>query len=117
MNYLTGLFESAALKLIGIGSVIALLVHAARHVIEQRHGSWAAWFRGLVAAILTGVLVSLLMDAVDLPHTVEMAIIAIAVYVADDVLLAVRSMGSMLGTDPMGTVRRFIDGLRGGRGN
>lgn len=117
MNYLANLLESAAMKLAAIGAVIALLVHAARHVIEQRHGSWGAFFRGAVAAVLTGVVTSLLLDAVDLPSTVELAITCLAVYIADDVLLAVRTMGSMLATDPMDTVRRFIDGLRGGRGN
>ena len=107
--------ESTAFKLVAIGAAIAVLVHAARHVIEQKYGSWGAWLRGLAAAVLTGVVVSLLMDAVDLPHTVEMAIVAIAVYVADDVLQAVRAMGSLIAQDPMNAVRRFINGLRGGK--
>ncbi len=108
------LVEGAVLKLALIGAVIGGLVHAAREVIEKKYGSWGAWLRGLVASVFTGIVVSLLMDAVELPHAVEMAIVAISVYLADDVLVAMRSMGRMVANDPPSALRRIFDGLRGG---
>lgn len=110
------LIDAATLKLAAVGAVIGAGVSAARHVIEQKYGSWGVWLRGMVAGVLAGIITSLLLDGIDLPHAVELGITCIAVYVADDALQGIRVIGRMFGAEPIAALRRVIDGLRGGSG-
>jgi len=100
-------------KAAAMGAVVGVFVGFLRGLIEHKYGSIGQWIAAMAAAVLVGVLVSLAISEVDLPYTIKVAVACAAAFVADDVLRALRAMGTMLGTDPIGAIRRVLDALRG----
>lgn len=112
---LSELLDAAVAKVVAASAAIGIAVAAARHIIEEKYGSWRVWLRGLVSGVVAGVIAGLLMEGVDLPHAVEIALVCIVVYVADDALQGLRVLGGFVAKDPLDAARRVGDAIRGGR--
>ncbi len=94
-------------------AVIGLFAGVARGVIQQKHGGWVAFLRGLVASVLVAVLIGWSIDDVDLSPTKLAAIIGVCAYLADDVLLGLGELAKIFGADPFGFARRVWAAIRG----
>lgn len=96
-----------------VSGVIGLVVGVFRGVIQQKHGGLMALVRGAIASVLVGVIVSWGLADAGLSVTTKGAITAICAFIADDILLGLISLGSLLGKDPLGFFARLLAAYRG----
>jgi hypothetical protein len=108
-------FSVATQKAMAVGASIALVVGVAQAVITQRHGSIAAWVRGMFAAVVVGISISLLMADWQVSESVKTGVICVAVYNTDDVLQGIKTLFSLFANNPFDIVKRVRAALSGGK--
>lgn len=94
----------------GLGGV---LVAIGRMIIHQRYGGWLVWLSAGVGTVLVAVLVGLAIHDTELSTTQQAAVIGVCAYLADDILLGLGALAKLFGSDPLGTLRRIWDAVRG----
>lgn len=92
---------------------IGLLTGIARGIIQQKHHGWGGFFRGMVASVFVGVMVGWGLADMELSMTKQAIIIALASFLADDVLLGLQELARLFGADPFGTIDRVWKAFRG----
>lgn len=92
----------------GASGAFGIVVAIFRGVIQQKHGGWRNFFRGLLAAVVIAVLVGLGLADTAMGIGKKAAIIGACVYVADDILLGFGSLARMFSSDPL----RFLREIR-----
>lgn len=104
---------STLLTAMSVSGIIGLAVGVARGIIQQKHGSVGALLRGALASVLVGIVVSWGLSDTSLSVTSKGAITAICAFIADDILLGLLSLGSLVGKDPIGFFTRLSAAYRG----
>lgn len=95
--------------------IIGLFAGIARGVVQQRHGGWVPFLRGLMASIAVAVLVGWGLDDAGLSPTKAAAIIGVCAWLADDVLLGLGELAKVFGADPFGFFDRVWKAIRGAK--
>lgn len=93
--------------------VLGLVVGIMAGVIERRHGSIGSWLAGIAAAITVGVLMGWALKPTGLDPMWQSLMVGLCAYLAEDVLAGLRVLGTLVRTDPLGSLGRIIDALRG----
>ena len=93
--------------------VIGLATGVARGIVQQKHNGWAGFARGLVASVLVAVLMGWALADLELTPTKTAVIVGVCAYLADDGLLGLQEVARLFGADPLGTVQRVWEALRG----
>lgn len=101
------------LSVMSVSGVIGLVVGITRGIIQTKHGTFAAFLRGVLASIFVATLVSWGLADTALSVTSRGVIIGIASYIADDILLGLMSLGALAGRDPLGFIERLTAAYRG----
>lgn len=104
---------STLITVMTVSGAIGLVVGIARGIIQQKHGSIGGFIRGAVASILVAVLVAWGLADTALSVTSKNAITGICSFIADDILLGLLSLGSLIGKDPIGFLSRLASAYRG----
>lgn len=99
----------------GVSGAFGIVVAVARGIVQQKHGGWKNFFRGLLAAVVVAVLVGLGLADAEMGIGKKAAIIGACVYVADDILLGFGSLARMFSTDPLRFIREVWASIRGGK--
>lgn len=103
-----------ALLMAGAASgAIGLVVGIMRGVIQQKHGSFGAFIRGILASVFVAVIVSWGLADTGLSATTKATITGICSFIADDILLGLLSLASLMGRDPIGFFTRLAAAYRG----
>ena len=97
----------------GTAAVIGFGFGLASGYLVRKYHTFAEWLRGLVAAIVVAVLVGLGIDDTGWSVTMRSTIIAIAAFLAPDILEGLLQLAQMLKADPIGFFRRVRAALRG----
>lgn len=92
---------------------IGLIVGIARGIVQQRHGGWVTFCRGLVASVLVAVLIGWSIEDAGLTPSQLAAIVGVCAYLADDVLMGLGELAKIAGADPFGFVARVWAAVRG----
>ena len=92
---------------------IGLFAGVVRGVVQQRHGGWPNFFRGLAASVAVAILVGWGLDDAGLSPTKAAAIIGVCSWLADDVLLGLGELAKVFGADPLGFIDRVWKAIRG----
>jgi hypothetical protein len=96
-----------------VSGALGLVVGIMRGVIQQKHGSFAAFVRGILASILVAVFVSWGLADSGLSATTKATITGICSFIADDILLGLMSLAALMGRDPIGFFTRIVAAYRG----
>lgn len=92
--------------------VIGFVVGIARGVIEEQHGGWFGFVRGVLAAMVVSVLVGLGLADSTFPPAMQACIIGVCAYISEDIVLGIRKMAGEIGKDPVGTFKAIADAWR-----
>jgi hypothetical protein len=95
------------------GGVLGFFVGVARGIIQQKHGSIGGFIRGIVASILVAVLVTWGLAETAMTVTTQGMVTGVCSFIADDILLGLMSLGSLMGRDPLGFFSRVLSAYRG----
>lgn len=93
--------------------VIGFVVGIARGVIEERHGGWVGFFRGIVSALVVSTFVGFGLADSAFPPTMQACIIGVCAYISEDIVLGVRKITGEFGRNPLGVVKAVVDAWRG----
>lgn len=114
MDWLKRLFtEPATLVVIFSSGVIGLAIGVANGIIQRKHGGWAGFCGAVATAAVVAVIVGLGTTSYIPSEPLRLAIIGVCAMVSDDIWAGLRTVATGLRTDPLGTVFRVIDALRG----
>lgn len=103
------------ITIVGLSGLAGILVGIARGIIKERHGGWPSFIRGVVASIITAILVALAIHDTEMSVTRQAAIIGVCAYVADDLLIGLLSLARLFATDPLGFAKDVWNSIRGGK--
>ena len=92
---------------------IGFIVGVARGVIEERHGGWLGFARGITSAIVVSAIVGLGLADSAFPPTMQACIIGVCAYVSEDIVMGVSKIAAEAGKDPIGVLRAIRDAWRG----
>lgn len=104
---------SSLMTVMSVSGVIGLAVGIMRGVIQQKHGSFGVFVRGILASIFVAVIVSWGLADTGLSATTKATITGICSFIADDILLGLLILASLLGKDPIGFLSRMAAAYRG----
>lgn len=93
--------------------VIGMVMGIARGIVQQKHGGWGPFFRGLVASIAAAILVGWGLADFDMSPTKQAFVIGVCAYLADDVLTGLQEIAKLFSADPFGTFEKVWSALRG----
>lgn len=97
----------------GITAILAFFIGIARTVIHEKHSNVMTFIRGIIASMVVAVLVGWSISNIGLSMTIQMAIVGICSYLADDVLLGLLVIGSLFRENPGSFLSKLLDLLRG----
>lgn len=113
-NWLKRLFhEPATLVTFITSGIVGLFIGVANGVIQKRHGGWPAFFGAIATGMSVALIVGLGINDYVKSEALRLAIIGACAVVSDDIWAGLKSLGGGLRTDPLGTVSRILDALRG----
>jgi hypothetical protein len=92
-------------------------IGAFRSVIYRKYGGFWQWFALMSATVLVSVLVGLAVADTSLSHSQQAAVIGVCAFLAEDILLGLGALAGMFARDPLSTLRRFWDAIRGKGGD
>lgn len=104
---------SALVTIMSVSGVLGLVVGIMRGVIQQKHGSVGGFLRGILASIFVAVIASWGLVNSGLSLNTQAMIIGICSFIADDILLGLMSLSTLLGRDPLGFFSRLLAAYRG----
>lgn len=104
---------STLLTMASLSGILGLAVGIARGIIQQKHGSVLGFVRGILASIFVAVMVSWGLVNSGLSLNTQAMIIGVCSFIADDILLGLVSLSTLLGSDPFGFFSRLIAAYRG----
>lgn len=82
-------------------------------IIQKKHGSFGGFIRGVLASVFVGVLAGWGLADTDLSLNTRSMVIGICSFIADDILLGLMSLATLLGRDPFGFFSRVLSAYRG----
>lgn len=88
------------LRTFGILVGISGLASLSRSILSEDRRSFRGFARGLILAIFVGETAQAIMQALDYPLPMQSGVIAIAAFVADDILLGIISAAATLRNNP-----------------
>jgi hypothetical protein len=92
---------------------VALVIGVFRGIIQEKHGNFMTFFRGVLASVTVAVLVGWGLSETSLSLTSQMCIVGVCSYLADDVLLGLLVLGRLFREDPGSFFSKFYDAIRG----
>lgn len=101
------------LTAMSVSGALGISVGIMRGIIQQKHGSIGGFVRGIVASVFVAVMVSWGLADSDLSLSTKSMIIGICSFVADDILLGLMSLSTLMGRDPFGFFSRVLSAYRG----
>lgn len=114
MDWLKRLFnEPVTLGVLISSGVAGLVMGAVNGIIQQKRGGWPGFFSAMFVGMGVALIVGLGIQDYIKSETLKLAIIGACAVVSDDIWSGLKTLGTGLRTDPLGTVFRVIDALRG----
>lgn len=118
MDWLKKFFsEPTTLGVILSSGFIGILCGSAQGVIQRKHGGWGGFWTAVLTGVAIAVIVGLGIRDYVPSEPLRLALIGAAAAISDDIWAGLRAVGRLLREDPLGTVSRFIDALRGRSSN
>lgn len=105
--------DPATLGIIVTSGVIGLVVSIGNGIIQKKHGGWSGFFGAIFIGTSIAVIVGLGTKDYISSEAARLAIIGACAVVSDDIWAGLKSLGSGMRSDPLGTIGRIIDALRG----
>jgi hypothetical protein len=93
--------------------ILGLVVGVMSGIIQQRYGSWFAWFKGVLSAVLVAIFVGLGIADSGLSSATQYAIVGVCSFVGSDILDGILQLSTMLKIDPIGFIRRVGGAIKG----
>jgi hypothetical protein len=105
--------EPGTLFAIFSSGMIGLGVGIANGVVQRKHGGWSGFFGAITVGVAVAVIVGLGVEDYIKSETLRLAIVGVCAVISDDIWNGLKTFGAGLRTDPLGSISRFIDALRG----
>lgn len=104
---------NALVAVMSVSGMLGLGVGIARGIIQQKHGSVGGFIRGVVASIFVAIMVSWGLVDSGLSLNTQATVTGICAFIADDILLGLMSLSTLMGRDPFGFFSRVLSAYRG----
>lgn len=92
---------------------IGLAVGATNGFAQRKYGGWGGFFTALSTGVVVAVIIGLGIQDYIPSETFRLAIVAAAAVISDDIWAGLRAIGRLIREDPLGSLARLIDALRG----
>lgn len=114
MDWLRKFFnEPGTLIAVASSGIIGLVVGIANGIIQRKHGGWAGFFSAIVWGMIVSILVGLLVQDYIESEPLRLAIVGMCAVISEDIVTGLRTFGQGLRTDPVGSVAKLLNALRG----
>lgn len=114
MEWLQKFFsEKGTLGVIFTAGAVGAVGGIAQGVVQKKHGGWPAFFQALLIGIAISVIVGLGIKDYVQSEAFRLAIVGGAAVISDDIWASLRALGRLFREDPLGSLARLIDALRG----
>lgn len=114
MDWLEKIFgDRATLYTVIASAFIGLIGGIPQGVLQKRHGGWPGFFSAMAVGVSISVIVGLGIKDYVHSDTLRLAIVGGAAVISDDIWAGLRALGRLIRDDPLGSLGRLIDALRG----
>jgi hypothetical protein len=114
MDWLKRLFnEPVTLGVLVSSGMIGFAMGAVNGIIQRKHGGWQGFFSALFVGAGVALIVGLGIQDYVKSETFRLAIIGACAVVSDDIWAGLKTLGQGLRSDPLGSIFKVIDALRG----
>lgn len=100
-------------QIVAASSIAGLAVGAVRIAVSYRYDGRWQWFAVMCGTVFVAVLAALVVADSDLSPAWGGAVVGVAAFVADNIILAMLTLAKSIGTDPIRTLRRLAAAWRG----
>jgi len=114
MDWLKRFFsEPSTLTALFTSGLVGLVIGTTNGAIQKRRGGWPAFFGALFTGVSIAVIVGMGIQDHVKSEAFRLAIIGACAVISDDIWAGLRTIGTGIRTDPLGSVARIIDAFRG----
>lgn len=114
MEWLERFFsERGTLGAIVTSASIGMIAGVGQGLVQKKHGGWSGFLSAIAVGILVSVIVGLGIKDYVHSEAFRLAIVGGAAVISDDILAGLRALGRLIREDPLGSLSRLIDALRG----
>lgn len=92
---------------------IGLFVGVANGVIQKKHGGWSGFLGAIATGLAVAVIVGLGIQDYVKSETFRLAIVGVCAVISNDIWEGLQTFGRGMRSDPLGSVVRLLDALRG----
>jgi hypothetical protein len=93
--------------------LLGIFVGVANGVIQKRHGGWPAFWGSLATGVVIATLVGLAIAEYVKTEAMRFAIIGACAVISDDIWAGLKTFGSSFRSNPLETIFRIMDAVRG----
>jgi hypothetical protein len=105
--------EPGTLFAIFSSGLVGLMVGIANGVIQRKHGGWGGFFGAMLIGVAVAVIIGLGVQDWIKSEAFRLAIVGVCAVISDDIWQGLKTFGIGLRTDPLGSIARLIDAMRG----
>ena len=102
------------LTIAGSAGMGGFLLGLAKGVIQERHGSFWMFMRGLAASVIVAMLAAFALNDLGMSWTRQAAIIGVMSYVAEDMLVGLLILAKLFSANPVKFLKDVWKSIRGG---
>lgn len=114
MDWLEKVFgDRATLYTVIASAFVGLIGCVPQGVLQKKHGGWPGFFSALAVGVSMSVIVGLGVKDYVHSDTLRLAIVGGSAVISDDIWAGLRAVGRLIREDPLGSLGRLIDALRG----
>jgi undecaprenyl pyrophosphate phosphatase UppP len=93
--------------------VAGLLIGIINGVVQKRHGGWSAFCAAIATGTGVAIIVGLALHEYVKSETLKLAIIGFCAVISDDIWAGFKTLGTGFRNNPLDSVSRVLDALRG----
>lgn len=105
--------DPATVAVLASSGIVGFVVGIANGIIQKKHGGWAGFFSATFWGGVIAMLVGLAASGYVHSEALRLALVGVCAVISDDIRAGLKALGLGMRTDPLGTVARILDALRG----
>jgi hypothetical protein len=105
--------EPSTVIVLMTSGIVGLIIGIANGVIQKKHGGWPGFFGAIATGLAVAVIVGLGVQDYVKSEALRLAIVGVCSVISNDIWEGLQTFGRGLRSDPLGSIARLIDALRG----
>ena len=93
--------------------LVGLVMGISQGFVQKKHGGWPGFIGSIGTAVAVAIIVGLGLQDYITSEALRLSVVGLCAVISEDIWMGIRAIGRNLREDPIGTVVRLLEAIRG----